>query len=73
MVNNALAFPGIFRGALDIRASRITDRMKIAAAEAIASAAPADELVPEILDRTVHQAVARVVAEAARAAGVARV
>jgi len=72
MVNNALAFPGIFRGTLDIRASRIIDRMKIAAAEAIASQAPADELVPEILDRTVHQAVARAVADAARAAGVAR-
>jgi malate dehydrogenase (oxaloacetate-decarboxylating) len=73
MVNNALAFPGIFRGTLDTRASRITDHMKIAAAEAIASQAPADELVPEILDRAVHQAVARAVAEAARAAGVARV
>jgi len=73
MVNNALAFPGIFRGTLDTRASRITDRMKIAAAEAITAQAPADELVPEILDRAVHQAVARAVAEAARAAGVARV
>ena len=73
MVNNALAFPGIFRGTLDTRASRITDRMKIAAAEAITVQAPADELVPEILDRAVHQAVARAVAEAARAAGVARV
>ena len=72
MVNNALAFPGIFRGTLDARASRITEGMKIAAAEAIASQAPPDELVPEILDRGVHRAVARAVAEAARAAGVVR-
>jgi malate dehydrogenase (oxaloacetate-decarboxylating) len=73
MVNNALAFPGIFRGTLDTRASRITDRMKIAAAEAIASQAPEDELVPDILDRAVHRAVGRAVAEAAHAGGVARV
>jgi malate dehydrogenase (oxaloacetate-decarboxylating) len=72
VVNNALAFPGIFRGTLDTRASRITDRMKIAAAEAIAAQAPADELVPEILDRAVHQVVAQAVADAARASGVAR-
>jgi malate dehydrogenase (oxaloacetate-decarboxylating) len=72
VVNNALAFPGIFRGTLDTRASRITDRMKIAAAEAIAALAPPDELVPEILDRAVHQTVAQAVAAAARAAGVAR-
>jgi malate dehydrogenase (oxaloacetate-decarboxylating) len=65
MVNNALAFPGIFRGALDARASRITDAMKVAAAEAIAERAPEGELVPEILDRSVHQAVAQAVARAA--------
>jgi malate dehydrogenase (oxaloacetate-decarboxylating) len=65
MVNNALAFPGIFRGTLDARARRVTDAMKIAAAEAIAGQAPEGELVPEILDRTVHQAVARAVARAA--------
>jgi malate dehydrogenase (oxaloacetate-decarboxylating) len=65
MVNNALAFPGIFRGALDARARRITDAMKVAAAETIAGQAPEGELVPEILDRSVHQAVARAVAKAA--------
>jgi malate dehydrogenase (oxaloacetate-decarboxylating) len=67
MVNNALAFPGIFRGALDARARRITDPMKIAAAEAIAARAPEGELVPEILDRSVHQAVAQAVALASGA------
>ncbi len=71
MVNNALAFPGIFRGALDTRARRITDPMKVAAAEAIAAQAPEAELVPEILDRSVHQAVARAVVEVSRASGVA--
>lgn len=65
MVNNALAFPGIFRGALDARARRITDGMQIAAAKAIAARAPEGELVPEILDRSVHQAVAQAVARAA--------
>lgn len=65
VVNNALAFPGIFRGALDARARRITEAMKIAAAEAIAAKAPAEELVPEILDRSVHVAVAQAVAAAA--------
>ncbi|MBI2561804.1 MAG: NAD-dependent malic enzyme [candidate division NC10 bacterium] len=65
MVNNALAFPGIFRGALDARVRRITDAMKVAAAEAIAAQAPEGELVPEILDRSVHQAVAQAVARAA--------
>ena len=64
MVNNALAFPGIFRGALDARARHITDAMKVAAAEAIAARALEGELVPEILDRSVHQAVARAVAGA---------
>lgn len=64
MVNNALAFPGIFRGALDARTRRITDPMKVAAAEAIAGQAPEKELVPEILDRSVHQAVALAVAGA---------
>ncbi len=72
MVNNALAFPGIFRGALDARARRITDAMKVAAAEAIAARAPEGELVPEILDRSVHQAVAQAVAQAWGAPGVGR-
>lgn len=66
MVNNALAFPGIYRGALDARARRITGAMKVAAAEAIAGRAPEGELVPEILDRSVHQAVAQAVARAAK-------
>jgi malate dehydrogenase (oxaloacetate-decarboxylating) len=70
IVNNALAFPGIFRGALDARARRITDGMKIAAAKAIADQAPEGELVPEILDRSVHQAVAQAVAQAALPSGV---
>ncbi len=72
LVNNALSFPGIFRGALDTRARRITDAMKITAAETIAARAPEGELVPELLDRTMHQAVARAVAEAAVRSGVAR-
>ena len=67
VVNNALAFPGIFRGALDARVRRITDEMKIAAARAIAARAPEGELVPEILDRSVHRAVAQAVVEAAAA------
>jgi malate dehydrogenase (oxaloacetate-decarboxylating) len=69
MVNNALAFPGIFRGALDARARRITDAMKVAAAMAIAHRAPEGELVPEILDRSVHQAVAQAVSQAAGTSG----
>jgi len=70
LVNNALAFPGIFRGALDARARRITDAMKIAAATAIADRAPEEELVPEILDRSVHQSVAQAVVQAAVNSGV---
>jgi malate dehydrogenase (oxaloacetate-decarboxylating) len=65
VVNNALAFPGIFRGTLDARARGITDPMKIAAAEAMAEQAPVGELVPEILDRSIHQGVALAVARAA--------
>ena len=65
VVNNALSFPGMFRGALDARARRITEAMKIAAAEAITARAPEGELVPEILDRSVHAAVAQAVATAA--------
>ena len=67
LVNNALAFPGIFRGALDARARRITDAMKVAAAEAIAAGAPDSELVPDVLDRSVHEAVARAVGKASDA------
>ncbi len=71
VVNNALAFPGIFRGALDARAPRITDAMKIAAAEALTARSPEGELVPEILDRSVHAAVAQAVAHAAGATAAA--
>ncbi|MGZ4291748.1 MAG: malic enzyme-like NAD(P)-binding protein [Gaiellaceae bacterium] len=76
-INNVLAFPGVFRGALDVRARAITHDMQIAAAHALASVIPADELaadyvVPSVFDRSVAPAVARAVAEAAVAAGVAR-
>jgi malate dehydrogenase (oxaloacetate-decarboxylating) len=75
-INNVLAFPGIFRGALDARATRITDGMKVAAAEAIAGVVASDlsagEIVPSALDPRVAPAVAAAVAEAARRDGVAR-
>ncbi|MBR4777846.1 MAG: NAD-dependent malic enzyme [Lachnospiraceae bacterium] len=76
-INNVLAFPGIFRGALDVRASDINDEMKIAAAKAIAGYIPEDQLSPEniipsALDKNVAQAVAKAVAQAARDTGVAR-
>jgi len=77
-INNVLAFPGIFRGALDVRASDINDEMKIAAAEAIASLISEDELTPEYIipapfDTRVGEAVAKAVAKAARDSGVARI
>ena len=77
-VNNVLAFPGIFRGALDVRASDINDAMKIAAAEAIASIVSEDELtaeyiLPDAFDPRVGKAVAEAVAKAARDSGVARI
>ncbi|MCR5531136.1 MAG: NADP-dependent malic enzyme [Lachnospiraceae bacterium] len=76
-INNVLAFPGIFRGALDVRAKDINDEMKIAAAKAIASFVTddklsADYIIPSALDKTVAQAVAKAVAKAARETGVAR-
>ena len=76
-INNVLAFPGIFRGALDVRASDINDTMKIAAAHAIASLVSDAELKPDYiitspLDARVGPAVARAVAQAARESGVAR-
>ena len=76
-INNVLAFPGVFRGALDVRARAITHEMQIAAAHALASVIPADTLsadyiVPSVFDRTVAPAVARAVADAAVASGVAR-
>ncbi len=76
-INNVLAFPGIFRGALDVRASDINEPMKLAAAKAIAGLVPEDELsadyvIPHAFDRRVGPAVAAAVAEAARSSGVAR-
>ncbi|MGD2175352.1 MAG: malic enzyme-like NAD(P)-binding protein [Candidatus Brocadiaceae bacterium] len=71
-INNALGFPGIFRGALDARARQINEEMKEAAAAALAELAPEGELVPDFMDRSVHAAVADAVAEAARRTGTAR-
>ena len=76
-VNNVLAFPGIFRGALDARASDINDEMKLAAARALAALVPDDELcedyvLPAAFDPRVGPAVAKAVAQAARDSGVAR-
>ncbi len=71
-INNALGFPGIFRGALDARARIINEEMKIAAASALAELAPEGELVPDFMDRAVHRAVADAVARGARQTGVAR-
>jgi malate dehydrogenase (oxaloacetate-decarboxylating) len=76
-INNVLAFPGIFRGALDIRAREINDAMKIAAAQAIAGLVSEEELkedyiLPKALDERVVKAVAEAVREAARASGAAR-
>ena len=77
-VNNVLCFPGIFRGALDVRASDINDAMKIAAAKAIAGLVSdqelnADYILPKAFDPRVRDAVASATAEAARASGVARI
>ena len=77
-VNNVLCFPGIFRGALDVRASDINDEMKIAASKALADLITDEELSPEYIipkafDKRVGPAVAKAVAEAAKATGVARI
>jgi malate dehydrogenase (oxaloacetate-decarboxylating) len=76
-VNNLLAFPGIFRGALNVRATTINEPMKLAAAHAIAGIIPDDHLspdyvVPSVFDKRVVRAVARAVARAAHDSGVAR-
>jgi malate dehydrogenase (oxaloacetate-decarboxylating) len=76
-VNNLLAFPGIFRGALDVRACEINEPMKLAAARAIAGVIPEDHLseeyiVPSVFDKRVVRAVTRAVARAAHESGVAR-
>ena len=77
-INNVLAFPGIFRGALDVRARDINDEMKIAAADAIASCVSESELrpdyiIPDSFNPHVKDAVANAVKEAARRTGVARI
>ena len=77
-INNVMCFPGIFRGALDVRASQITENMKIAAAKAIAGIIPDEELncnniLPKAMDPRVKTAVANAVAQAAREDGVARI
>jgi len=77
-INNVLAFPGIFRGTLDVRASDINEEMKIAAANAIAGLVSDEELnpdyiLPKAFDKRVGPTVAKAVAEAARKSGVARI
>ena len=77
-INNVLAFPGIFRGALDVRAKEITEEMKLAAAHAIANMIADDELradniIPSALDKRVAPAVAKAVAEVAVKAGINRI
>ena len=77
-INNVLAFPGIFRGTLDVRASDINEEMKMAAAKAIASLISDDELrsdyiLPAAFDERVGPTVAAAVAQAARDSGVARI
>ncbi len=71
-VNNVLGFPGIFRGAVDSNAPRITNEMLIAAMEVLVRMTPAGELAPNPLDKKVHQEVARAVAETAVKQGIAR-
>lgn len=76
-INNVLAFPGIFRGALDVRASAITEEMKVAASFAIAGLVGGEEIseeyiLPQAFDPRIGQAVAKAVAKAARDGGVAR-
>ena len=76
-INNVLAFPGVFRGAFDVRAKDINDEMKIAAAEALAGLIADEELspdyiIPKAFDKRVGPAVAKAVAEAAKKTGVAR-
>jgi malate dehydrogenase (oxaloacetate-decarboxylating) len=76
-INNVLAFPGVFKGALEVRARTINEEMKLAAAQAIAGVIPADELhpdyiIPSVFNRKVAESVAEGVANAAVGSGVAR-
>ena len=76
-INNVVAFPGVFKGALAVRAKDINEEMKLAAAYAIADSVPADKLdadniLPDPFDRGIPKAVARAVAEAAIKSGIAR-
>jgi malate dehydrogenase (oxaloacetate-decarboxylating) len=71
-VNNVLGFPGIFRGAVDSRAPRITHEMLIAAVDVLVRETPSGELMPNPLDKKVHHEVARAVAETAIRQGIAR-
>ena len=77
-INNVLAFPGIFRGVFDVRASDINEEMKVAAAHALADLISdeelnADYIIPAAFDPRVGPAVAKAVADAARKTGVARI
>ena len=77
-INNVLAFPGVFRGTFDVRASDINEEMKVAAAEALAGLISEEELsadyiIPKAFDKRVGPAVAKAVAEAAQRSGVARI
>jgi malate dehydrogenase (oxaloacetate-decarboxylating) len=71
-VNNVLGFPGIFRGAVDANAPRITNEMLLAAADVLVRMTPAGELMPNPLDKKVHREVARAVAQTAMKQGIAR-
>ena len=77
-INNVLVFPGVFKGALMVRARDITEGMKIRAAKAIAALIPDDQLspdyvIPSVLDKSVAEAVAKAVADEAREQGIARI
>ena len=77
-INNVLVFPGVFKGALSVRATDITEGMKVRAAKALAALVPEDKLSPEyiipsVLDKSVAEAVAKAVADEAREQGIARI
>ena len=77
-INNVLCFPGIFRGALDVRAKEINEEMKVAAARALAGIIPDSELsedniIPSAFNKEVAPAIAGAVAQAARETGAARI